>query len=164
MDSEEAGSGGELKTEDRCVIADWREQSSNTRDWVAGWHHFHHAQACTYAPMSPATIHPSRLAAPSSGERSWANLALQDHKSHHLLCLWTIKCFIVCLLGKNEVISVLFQSVSRSTYSIFFLSIFFLIYTTFIFLEHRKRKIHFYFQFLLKIFFFNFFYYIFNFV
>ena len=35
-DSEKAGSGQKLKTEDGCAIADWREQSSDTRDWVAG--------------------------------------------------------------------------------------------------------------------------------
>ena len=35
-DSEKAGSGRELKSEDGCAIADPGEQSSDTRDWVAG--------------------------------------------------------------------------------------------------------------------------------
>ena len=60
-------------------------------------------------------MEPLRWAPPN-----WANLALQEHKSHHLFSLWTIKHFIVWFLGENEVISVVFQSVSRSICSIFF--------------------------------------------
>ena len=51
----------EAKTKDRCTIADWGEQSSNTRDPVAGRGHFHYSCTCTYTPTSTTTIHPNKL-------------------------------------------------------------------------------------------------------
>ena len=67
-DNVKAGSGRKLKTKEKCVIAARGEQSSDTRDWVAEWCHFHRSSTCAYVPTSTTTIHPSRLAAPSSGE------------------------------------------------------------------------------------------------
>ena len=65
MDSEKAGSGRELKAEDRCATADPREQTG----WLGGTI-FYRSRACAWALKSTATIHPSRLAAPSRGQRS----------------------------------------------------------------------------------------------
>ena len=60
-----AGSGQDMKTEDQCAIADTGEHTG----WLGGAI-FHRSRAGAGAPTSPAALHPRRLAAPSSGERS----------------------------------------------------------------------------------------------
>ena len=98
--------------------------------------------------MSTAIIHPSRLAAPSSGEWSCYTKpcstgpsSLFKNTSLCLFSLWTIKCFIVWLLGPNEVISVIFQSVCRSIYSIFFFFSFFFFFFSFSWIQKEKKNI-----------------------
>ena len=90
---------------------------------------------------------------------NWASLVLQKHKSLCLLSLWTIKHFIVWLLGENKVISIVFQSVCWSIYSIFF---FFSLSFSFLFSNTEREKI-FLFSIFFKYIFFNYFNYIFYF-